>query len=101
MTRVLGPCHGPVWCFSDLRGPLALVCKEEAQLGHSHLSAETHHLPEHLLRIMSHQALLDVADVSEEITNSCDPRSAGGGDVIVAPLVTEFNAMSAESRHAA
>lgn len=27
---------------------------------------------ERKLTIMSHQALLDVADISEEITNSCD-----------------------------
>lgn len=29
---------------------LALVSEVEAQLGHRHLPAETHHLPEHLLR---------------------------------------------------
>lgn len=50
---------------------------------------------------MPHEALLDVPNISEEIADSRDPRTAGGRDVIVAPLVAEFNAMSAESRHAA
>lgn len=99
MIKVLGLCF-PVERTRGQSGPLTLVCEVETQLGHSHLPAETHHLPEHLFRILSHQALLDVADIRSKIANCCDPCSAGGRDVIVVLLVTKFNAMLAKLRHA-
>lgn len=79
--------------------------------------------------VVSHQALLDVTDICKKVADCCDlvggkkrsraingnhsnqpatshevdsyPRSAGGGDEVVTPLVAQFNAMSAEARHAA
>lgn len=79
--------------------------------------------------IVSHQALLDVADIGKKVADCRDleenrshvisgnrgnlpaasqngdggsyPRSAGGRDEVVAPLVAQFDAMPAEARHAA
>lgn len=76
--------------------------------------------------VVSHQALLDVTDICKKVADCCDlvgkkmsingnrsnhpatsregdsyPRSAGGGDEVVTPLIAQFNAMSAEARHAA
>lgn len=78
--------------------------------------------------VVSHQALLDVTDICKKVADCCDlagkkrshaingnrsnhpatshegdsyPRSAGGGDEVVAPLIAQFNAVSAEARHAA
>lgn len=49
----------------------------EAQLGHGHFPPEPHDFPVHQLRILSHQALLDVANVGEEVAYGCDPGPAG------------------------
>lgn len=79
--------------------------------------------------VVSHQALLDVADIRKKVADCRNlvekknkgyvingnrsnlpaashkddnyPRSAGGGDEVVTPLIAQFNAMSAEARHAA
>lgn len=97
----------PFWplIFGDEGGErqvaLRLFGDIETQLGHCHLSAQTHHLAEHLLRVVSHQALLDVTDVRKKVADGCDPSSAGGGDVVVAALVAELDAMLAQVRHAA
>lgn len=83
------------------------------------------------LTAVSHQALLDVADVCEKVADGCDleqsnkqdwwrekrsekrggrkhpagglgyPSSAGRGDVVVAALVAQLDAMLAQVRHAA
>lgn len=54
---------------------LSLICHKESQLCHGHLFSKAHHLPKHLFRIVSNQALLDVANVGKKVTNCCDPRS--------------------------
>lgn len=87
-------------CVGGLSAPLALVTEVKTQLGHSHLSAKPHYLPEHLFRwtkaerreatwieaktlptlqvnscyltTVSDQALLNVADVSEKVADCCD-----------------------------
>lgn len=77
--------------------------------------------------VVPHQALLDVADIRKEVADCRDlgrershvitgnrsnlpaashedgsyPRSAGGGDEVVTPLIAQFNAMSAAVQHAA
>lgn len=55
-----------------------------AEFGEGHFSAELHHLPEYLLRVLLFdQTLVDVADVGEEVTHGCDSVSTVRRDVVI------------------
>lgn len=85
------------WCA----GSLALLRQEVSQFGQTHLSPQTHHFPKHLLDVLSDEALLDVPDVSEEITHGCDSCSARRRYIVVILFISQFDAMSAGAGHAA
>lgn len=87
-------------CSVQCAGSLALLRQKVSQLGHTHLSPQTHHFPKHLLDVLSDEALLDVPDVSEEITHGGDSCSARRRYIVVILFISQFDAMSAGAGHA-
>lgn len=73
----------------------------KSKFGQRHLPPEPHDLPVHQLHILPHQALLDIADVGEEVAHCCDPGPAGRGNVVVIPRIPQHDAVLAGPGEAA